>query len=539
MQADSPLRALQRIVVFSGNLSYSVRQGIVEIDRSLPSLEWLIVVHEPNRTLTRFVRGQWFNLRRNGWRWLPHLATELVSRCAQQLRGPAANPWGAPPGSRYTLEALAAQSNVCIVHVPELHAPAVIERVHAFDADLGLSLAAPILRRSLFGLPRLGSLNLHKGALPDFRGMPPAFWELMEDRQEVGCSVHWVDDRLDTGDLVASDRVHRQRFSTLRGLQLELDEMGVRLMRDSVAALSRGERPAVAQPAGGRTFRKPTLAQMATLDTRMRRLQPAGVALWRRLAREAFSALTIALYWLGLHRLLAPRLTVVLYHRVSDSARDNLTVGVEQFDRQMHMVARWCQPVDLADALAWQRVPRSARPLVAVTFDDGYADNAEVAAPILQRHGLPAAFFVSTGIVDSPRPFPHDLARGNPGIRNMTWQQLRRMQSEGFVIGSHTVSHIDCAGADEATVRDELARSKADLERELGLSQVHFAYPYGGRQHMTAARLALVRQADYAACLSAYGGTNVGVVDPYNVLRRGISSEFSDRAFLRACLGLR
>ncbi len=55
---------------------------------------------------------------------------------------------------------------------------------------------------------------------------------------------------------------------------------------------------------------------------------------------------------------------------------------------------------------------------------------------------------------------------------------------------------------------------------------------------MTPQRLELVKQAGYSGCLSAYGGCNVGVVDRYNVLRRPIQWEFSESAFLYACLGL-
>jgi hypothetical protein len=64
-----------------------------------------------------------------------------------------------------------------------------------------------------------------------------------------------------------------------------------------------------------------------------------------------------------------------------------------------------------------------------------------------------------------------------------------------------------------------------------------FAYPYGGRENMTPAKLQLVKEARYAGCLAAFGGTNSGRVDPFNVMRTGIHWEFSDRAFYRRCLG--
>ena len=111
------------------------------------------------------------------------------------------------------------------------------------------------------------------------------------------------------------------------------------------------------------------------------------------------------------------------------------------------------------------------------------------------------------------------------------------MKSWGFTIGSHTVGHIDCASEPEDLVKRELAQSRDDLQQQLGVFDPIFAYPYGGRQHMSAPRLELVKQAGYVACLSAYGGTNIGTVDRYNVLRRSISWEYDDHSFRRLCLG--
>jgi peptidoglycan/xylan/chitin deacetylase (PgdA/CDA1 family) len=524
----------QNIVVFTGDLTYSVRRGIVELDRAIPGLSWLILCERRPRAAGRLLRNQWRNLRRNGWRWIPYQLGDIRARMSHP-RAAATD----APGNAWTLSAIKSRPNMSILYVEDLHEEAALEAVRAFKPTLGLSLAAPILRKPLFSIPVLGTLNLHKGRVPDYRGMPPAFWELWNDDTAVGVTVHRVDEKLDTGDIVATATVQRADFSTLRGLQLQLDEAGVQLTIQAARSVLNGESVPVAQPPGGKTYRKPTLSQVATLERRLARLQPTSASLAKRIVRGTAAASTVRLWRAGVGSWLSPRITVVLYHRVSDDARDNLTVGVEKFDRQMALLRQYCQPISIEAALANEIVPKSDRPLVAVSFDDGYLDNYENAAPILMRNGIPAAFFVSTGMIGTDRRFPHDVRRGNAPIPTMQWDQLRRMRDWGFTIGSHSVSHIDCASEPEDRVRAELAQSRDDLGRELGIKEPLFAYPYGSRRHMTPQRLELVKQAGYRACLAAYGGSNVRTIDRFNVLRKGIHWGFSDDAFLFECLGLR
>jgi peptidoglycan/xylan/chitin deacetylase (PgdA/CDA1 family) len=524
-----------RIAVFTGDPSYTVRKGIVDIDSAIPGLQWLVVWHAPKKTVPQLLRSQRNNLRRNGWRWIPYQAADLLHRLwprrVPALAGPA-------PGDEYTLSALQQRANLRLLRVADIHGESALAEVKAFAPDLGLSLAAPILRRPLFSIPRLGTVNLHKGKVPQFRGMPPAFWEFWTGAPSVGCTVHFVDDKLDTGRVVAEAELPRPRHATVRGMQLMLDELGAGLMRDAAADLLAGQAVPRAQPPhDAPAYRKPTLAQVAEMQRREARASGMG-APWRHRAKDLVLGAADLAMRLGGRAAVAPRVTVLLYHRVSDEVRDNLTVGVAQFERHMALLRQHCRVVSIEDVVDMQAVPRTDRPLVAVTFDDGYLDNFTHAVPILRRHGIPAAFFVSTGIVASDLPFPHDVRRGNDPIPVMQWDQLRDMQRWGFTIGSHTVHHIDCAAEPADRVRAELASSRDDLQRELGARDRMFAYPFGGRQHMTAERLALVREAGYAACLSAYGGSNIGTVDRFNVLRRGVHWEFSDQALLYRCLGL-
>jgi len=224
------------------------------------------------------------------------------------------------------------------------------------------------------------------------------------------------------------------------------------------------------------------------------------------------------------------RLTVITYHQVQDPADDGSSVGIAAFQQQMEYLRDAYQVVPLGEAV--KRLARGRPPdrLVAITFDDGYLDNAATAAPIMYRLGLPATFFVSTDMIGSTRPFPHDLDRRRPPQAHMSWDDLRRLSADGFDIGSHTCSHADMGAITLDQARMELRDSRDKLEAELRQPVRLFAFPYGRRRNMRPDTMAAARQA-YEVCCSAYGGHNQTPPDPGNIRRIVISSGVSFLAF--------
>jgi peptidoglycan/xylan/chitin deacetylase (PgdA/CDA1 family)/folate-dependent phosphoribosylglycinamide formyltransferase PurN len=533
--AAAPIR---RVLIVTGALSlYSVRKGIAELVGNFPPVEWMILESAPQKSAGVLLRNQWRNIRKNGWRWIPYQAWDLVERVfrpGRRMRSPS----GSLPGAQYSASALLGLPKVSHRRVRDVHGEDALAHVRAFAPDLAISLAAPILRAPLFEIPPRGTLNLHKGKLPDYRGMPPAFWEFINGEPEVGCTIHRVDSGLDTGPILLERTLPRSRYSTVRGMQLALDELGVQLTCEALRLLHEETTVWRAQNAGGRTYSKPTLRQVAAMRKRFSNDRDLR---FKRACKEAFfwSYVRLArplagryLGWRG-----RQRIVVLLYHRVSDELRDSLTVGIEQFDRQMEWLRRHHVVASIAD-IVHGNVPRNtARPVIAVTFDDGYLDNYEQAVPILLRHQVPAAFFVSTGMIGTTGGFPHDLKRLGKALPTMTWDQLRKMRDLGFVIGSHTVTHIDCGGTGLDAVRRELVESHDALKRNLGLEEVFFAYPFGGRGNMTPAVLQMVKELGYAACLSAYGGFIGGPIDPYDIERPGVGANHTMLAFRAALEG--
>jgi peptidoglycan/xylan/chitin deacetylase (PgdA/CDA1 family) len=101
-----------------------------------------------------------------------------------------------------------------------------------------------------------------------------------------------------------------------------------------------------------------------------------------------------------------PRAVVLVYHRVGERRLDpwRLMVDPQIFAAQMETLARDWLPLSLAELIEGFHRRRLPKRAVAVTFDDGYADNLEVAAPILLEHSIPATLFVATDLIDSGGP---------------------------------------------------------------------------------------------------------------------------------------
>ncbi|HSI36507.1 MAG: polysaccharide deacetylase family protein [Phycisphaerae bacterium] len=123
---------------------------------------------------------------------------------------------------------------------------------------------------------------------------------------------------------------------------------------------------------------------------------------------------------------------VLLYHRVTELASDPqwLTVPPAVFDEQMAMLAREYEVMSVPALVTGVKSGRLPRRAVAITFDDGYADNLTEATPILERHKVPAAFYVASGFVGGTEEvFSDELDRLllTPGGRGGTlkWGRIR------------------------------------------------------------------------------------------------------------------
>lgn len=220
-----------------------------------------------------------------------------------------------------------------------------------------------------------------------------------------------------------------------------------------------------------------------------------------------------------------------------------ITHATSVFERQMELIAREYSPVSLEEILLFLQGKKSLpKNPVAVTFDDGYLDNFEIADPILGRFGIQATFyltaswigtdeapwfcrlrhaFATTARAEWPDPMrgqtwtlsdprsrsaalqaafdmassmsgdvcqatvqtiEHELDVPPPALKKnlmMTWDQARKLHDAGHLIGSHTLTHPNVAHLrNEEVVRKELVDSKRRIEEELRAPVKHFSYPH-------------------------------------------------------------
>lgn len=178
---------------------------------------------------------------------------------------------------------------------------------------------------------------------------------------------------------------------------------------------------------------------------------------------------------------------ILNYHKV-DTLYHALSISPRDFEEQMAYLAQngftTITPDDLMAYLNHNKV-LPAKPIL-ITFDDGYLDNYTNAYPILKKYGFTATIFLVTNLVG------HDE-------RYMTWEQVRQMQRDGFVFGSHTVSHAALTNLSREQIMEELQTSRQEIERQIGIKTKYFAYPTGAYNLQVAE---LVKQAGYRAAFT-------------------------------------
>lgn len=206
---------------------------------------------------------------------------------------------------------------------------------------------------------------------------------------------------------------------------------------------------------------------------------------------------------------------ILMYHKVGEPVRSRgdrfLNVSARSFERQIRMLRRFgYRGVTFAQAAEglWQGRPLP-RKAICITFDDGYENVAEHAAPILAAAGWPGTVFVPTAYVGGANTW--DEANGKPVLPIMGWDRLRALAGAGWEIAGHTRAHPALDSLDDGSALAELGNGKSDIESHLGVQVRTFCYPFGRIGPRTPE---LVRQVGFLAACTTRSGLARADSDP-------------------------
>ena len=199
------------------------------------------------------------------------------------------------------------------------------------------------------------------------------------------------------------------------------------------------------------------------------------------------------------------RVPVLMFHRVAsaetitNAVSADLTVTPARFAAEMDWLARnGYQPIS-EEALfrgLYEGAPLPPRPVV-LTFDDGYVDDVVAVAPVLRRRHWPATLAVIAGRAGA--------------TAFLTWPQIVKLDREGMDIASHSMDHVELAGAGSADLQRQLVDSRRMLAAHLGHPVYWFVYPAGSYD---AAAEAAAIEAGYLLAYTTDAGSTISSASP-------------------------
>lgn len=170
---------------------------------------------------------------------------------------------------------------------------------------------------------------------------------------------------------------------------------------------------------------------------------------------------------------------VLCYHRVGGPPELGVTrISPRTFRRQMHALAKagW-KTLSLSEFKTASESPTSPPPhAFLLSFDDGYAELAEFAYPVLQDIGFTATTFLITDYIGKTNAW--DIQYTRKPLRHLDWDAIDAWKARGFDFASHTATHARLTWLDQAQVANELGRSRESLIKRLGVCEA-VAYPFG------------------------------------------------------------
>jgi methionyl-tRNA formyltransferase len=186
----------------------------------------------------------WFLLRQSGLRFVGRKGLELIqSRAIALLRRLVGRPLKVP-----SLRDIKGRCGIPVVGSADVNDAATLALIHGWQPDLVISIYLnQLIKADLIRLPRLGCLNLHPALLPRNRGLFPYFWAMANGDAQSGVTLHWVDEKFDTGDFLLQEAIPIEPGDTMTSLQYKSAQVGAEMLVRGVALIEGGNPPHVPQ----------------------------------------------------------------------------------------------------------------------------------------------------------------------------------------------------------------------------------------------------------------------------------------------------
>jgi peptidoglycan/xylan/chitin deacetylase (PgdA/CDA1 family) len=242
----------------------------------------------------------------------------------------------------------------------------------------------------------------------------------------------------------------------------------------------------------------------------LERARPASFRARRALRRGALRVLRTR------RREPPPGVRIVHYHHV-------FADEVDGFARQLAFFREAFEPVSLSEAVRRLRDHAVKGRELVVTFDDGFRNQLDHAAPLLAEHGIAGCFFVINELLSADAERAAEICRERlhlpVPVEPLSWDDALRLLELGHEIGSHTQSHPNLAELSPADLSAELSQSRAELERRLATAIRHFSAPYGEVYRFTPEVSKAARAAGFASCATAQRGINTSAAEVFALHR--------------------
>ena len=127
------------------------------------------------------------------------------------------------------------RSNVIRCSKHQLHSNFILQTLFRTDAKVGFVFGAPLLKKEIFKIPKYGCINIHTGLVEHYRGVDSSLWAMHDDKPNLlGTTLHYIDESIDAGSVIASDTVEIDRYDSLDTLFYKACQVGFRLISNNI-----------------------------------------------------------------------------------------------------------------------------------------------------------------------------------------------------------------------------------------------------------------------------------------------------------------